>query len=77
VAEPVESPTGETMNQSHRDKCLACERGSDETPLIALEYRGSSLRICPQHLPLLIHDPAQLIGKLEGAEDLRPSDFHD
>ena len=58
-------------------KCIACGKGTDEAPLIALEYRGSSLWICPQHLPVLIHDPAQLVGKLPGAETLKPSDIHD
>ncbi|MEE9219594.1 MAG: hypothetical protein V3U98_11070 [Acidobacteriota bacterium] len=57
--------------------CLACQRGSDETPLIALQYRQSRLWICPQHLPVLIHDPTQLIGKLPGAEKLRPADHRD
>jgi hypothetical protein len=49
----------------------------DTTPLIALTYRGGSYWICPQHLPILIHDPARLSGRLPGAEDLRPADQHD
>lgn len=57
--------------------CLLCERDSDVTPLLTLEYRGSTIRICPQHLPVLIHDPARLVGILAGAEELRPSDVHD
>ena len=57
--------------------CLACQRSKDATPLIPLDYRDSRVWICPQHLPLLIHDPAQLIGKLPGAEHLRPADHHD
>ncbi len=57
--------------------CIACGRGSDDVPLITLEYRGRSFVICPQHLPVLIHDPGQLVGRLEGAEDLRPADHHD
>ncbi len=57
--------------------CLACGRGSDETPLVSLEYKGSTLRICPQHLPVLIHDPHQLIGRLPGAEKLTPADHED
>jgi hypothetical protein len=57
--------------------CLLCARDSDATPLITLEYRGLALRICPQHLPVLIHDPSQLIGVLPGAEKLQPSDVHD
>ena len=57
--------------------CLACQRGDQETPLVSLHYRGTSYWICPQHLPLLIHDPAKLIGTLPGAENLKPSDIHD
>ncbi|MGD8868477.1 MAG: hypothetical protein PVI01_12640 [Gemmatimonadales bacterium] len=58
-------------------ECLACGRNAGQTPLITLEYRGDLLYICPQHLPVLIHDPARLIGKLPGAEDLEPADIHD
>ncbi|MFO0927498.1 MAG: hypothetical protein U0736_10730 [Gemmataceae bacterium] len=57
--------------------CLACGRGEDETPLILLAYRGDALWICPQHLPVLIHDPARLVGTLPGAENLRPAEHHD
>jgi len=58
-------------------ECVACGRGAEETPLIPLEYRGAALWICPQHLPVLIHEPAQLAGRLPGAERLRPADHHD
>ena len=64
-------------DDSKKPRCLACDRESDATPLVKLEYRARPYWICPQHLPLLIHDPAQLIGKLEGAENLAPSDYHD
>jgi hypothetical protein len=58
-------------------RCLACGRGPDETPLITLTFRDQELAICPQHLPVLIHDPQQLVGKLPGAEHLAPADHHD
>lgn len=58
-------------------RCLACQRGDDETPLVRLQYRGDSQWICPQHLPILIHDPGRLVGLLPGAERLRPADHHD
>ena len=64
------------MNDENANRCLACERDSDVTPLIPLEYRGERLWICPQHLPLLIHDPGRLVGRLAGAEHLRPADHH-
>lgn len=57
--------------------CLLCERDSNATPLITLEYRGTSFRICPQHLPVLIHDPVRLAGILPGAEEMQPSEIHD
>ena len=58
-------------------QCVACGRGSDETPLLAFEYRGGTRWICAQHLPLLIHDPAKLADRLPGAEGLSPADHHD
>ena len=57
--------------------CVLCERTSDATPLLTLEYQRSSFCICPQHLPVLIHDPGRLAGILPGAETLQPSDIHD
>jgi hypothetical protein len=40
-------------------------------------YWGAAHWICPQHLPLLIHDPARLAGKIEGAERMEPAEHHD
>lgn len=57
--------------------CLACDRGEDQVPLLTLAYRGGEIHICPQHLPLLIHDPARLVGRLAGAEQLTPAEHHD
>lgn len=57
--------------------CIVCERDSTTTPLIAMEYRGSDIRICPQHLPIIIHNPSELIGLLPGAENLEPSKHQD
>lgn len=58
-------------------KCIFCERTSAATPLLTLEYRGGDFRICAQHLPVLIHNPQELIGMLPGAETLEPSAHHD
>ena len=59
------------------NRCLVCERDVDQTPLIQIAYRDSGFSICPQHLPVLIHDPGQLVGKLPGAEGFKPADIHD
>lgn len=65
------------MDTSNAKQCLVCGRGPDVTPVLALEYRGTTVWICPQHLPVLIHEPAQLVGKLAGAEQLQPADHKD
>ena len=57
--------------------CLVCQKDSDNVPLIQLAYRGETLWICPQHLPILIHKPEQLADILPGAENLERTDHHD
>ena len=57
--------------------CIFCERDSGQVPLLTLSFQSNEIRICTQHLPVLIHDPAQLVGKLAGAEDLSPADHSD
>jgi hypothetical protein len=64
-------------NDEPGGRCLACERTARETPLLRLDYRGGVYWICPQHLPVLIHDPARLTGMLPGAEGLQPAEHHD
>ncbi len=58
-------------------KCLACRRSPEEVPLLQLAYLDGVYWICPQHLPLLIHDPARLVGMLPGADTLSPAEHHD
>jgi hypothetical protein len=54
-------------------KCVVCDKTANDVPLIALEYRGTALWICPQDMPALIHKPESLAGRLPGAEDLKPA----
>jgi len=58
-------------------QCLVCERTQEQIPLIALTYQNRTFYICPQHLPVLIHNPQMLIGKLPGAEGMTPAEHHD
>ncbi|UCG53051.1 MAG: hypothetical protein JSW58_05720 [Candidatus Latescibacterota bacterium] len=62
------------MANEEKKVCLSCEKNSHQTPLVRLDYRDTTIWICPQHLPILIHDPAKLVGKLPGAENLSPAD---
>lgn len=66
----------EPMNDS-TPHCLVCENGSDRVPLISMQYRGGTIHICPQHLPIIIHDPSQLVGLVPGAENFQASSHHD
>jgi hypothetical protein len=61
---------------NHISKCIHCERDSHEVPLVALRFQNSEAWICPQHLPILIHKPQVLAGKLPGVENLAPEE-HD
>lgn len=53
-------------------KCVACGRSSHEVPLLLIESQGQRYYICPQDLPVLIHQPDRLAGKLPGVEELTP-----
>jgi hypothetical protein len=57
-------------------KCIQCERTSEQVPLIKLEYKGSEYSICPEHLPILIHQPAKLAGKLPQAGEWHSGEDH-
>jgi len=58
------------------EKCIYCERNSDEVVLMLLRYQNNTCWICPQHLPILIHKPEQLADKLPGAAGFGTPDSH-
>ncbi len=47
-------------------KCIYCDRTNQQVPLISLVYQEAAYWICPEHLPIMIHKPQQLVGKLPG-----------
>jgi hypothetical protein len=53
--------------------CLNCGKTEQEIPLLQMHYQGADVYICPQCLPILIHKPANLAGKLPGLENIQPS----
>ncbi len=57
--------------------CVACERSQEQIPLISLQFQNTTFYICPQHLPVLIHNPQMLAGKLPGAEGMTPAEHND
>lgn len=52
--------------------CAHCQRTKDEVPILTVHFQDSVWGICPEHLPILIHKPHKLQGKLPGAEKLTP-----
>ena len=59
-----------------KNECMVCHKTSEAIPLLALEYRQERYYICPEHFPILIHQPGRLVGVLPGAENLQPHE-HD
>jgi hypothetical protein len=57
-----------------KPQCMVCGQSNQEIPLLTLTYQDNEYWICPQHFPILIHKPEQLIGILPGAEKLAPHD---
>ena len=51
--------------------CLFWKRNEDEVPLVQLDFKGNGYWICPQHIPVLIHDPTKLTGMLPDAENMQ------
>ena len=60
-----------------KPNCLVCGITSDEIPLVTLNYQGSDLYICPEHLPILIHQPAKLADHLPALKNARGAQGHE
>lgn len=54
--------------------CINCERSDDKTALLQLVYQNEVKHICPQCLPVLIHKPHLLAGKLPDMEIIPPAE---
>ncbi len=58
------------MENTSEKVCLFCKRDEEKVPLVTLSYQHTNYWICPQHIPMLIHNPDQLQGMLPGAENM-------
>ena len=58
------------MDNTNDKACVFCQRNDSQVPFVQLIYQEKSYWICPQHIPILIHDPGKLAGMLPGAEDM-------
>lgn len=58
--------------ENHNEKeCIFCKKDDTQVPLVQLSFRDNSYWICPQHIPILIHEPSKLAGMLPGAENMQ------
>ncbi len=64
------------MTNTTTYQCLNCDRPETAVPLVSIRYAGSSGWVCSQCMPVLIHNPEQMAGKLAGAEDIPAADHH-
>ncbi len=56
--------------------CLNCGSSEMERPLLTLRFQEKNVYICPQCMPILIHQPQELAEKLPGIKPWGPAD-HD
>jgi len=59
------------MEKQSEKKCIVCDISKEEVPVTKFEYKNSEFYICPQHIPVLIHDPQKLVGLIPDAENLK------
>jgi hypothetical protein len=64
------------MTEINKQTCLHCNRDNTQVPLLDFNYKDTQFWICTEHLPILLHRPEELTGKLPDAENLRGVD-HD
>ena len=57
------------MTDQNTLQCLNCDTPETQIPLLNLRYDGKEGWICSQCIPVLIHKPHELAGKLKGAEE--------
>lgn len=55
-------------------KCIICDVSSQEMPLIQFVFRDAVYHICSQHVPVLIHNSAQLADLLPGMKEVEDPD---
>ncbi len=52
-------------------ECIICKSSAHETPVTKFYHKDTHFYICSQHIPILIHNPQELVGLLDGADKLQ------
>lgn len=56
---------------SDKKTCIVCKKSSMEMPVTKFYHKNSSFYICSQHIPVLIHNPQELVGLIDDADTLQ------
>ena len=57
--------------------CFNCGSSEQERPLLTLKFQGKEVYLCPQCMPIMIHEPYQLVDKLPRFTPPTSSSPHD
>ena len=60
-------------NSVESGTCVNCERNDSEIPLLQFRFQDEQRWVCTGCLPTLLHKPANLAGRLPGAENIKPA----
>jgi hypothetical protein len=58
--------------------CVNCGKSEAEVPILKMRFQEAEIMLCSSCFPILLHRPDQLVGRLKGAEVIKPvSHSHD
>ena len=57
-------------------RCLNCDKTDQDAPILNVRFKNQDVRICTSCLPVLIHRPQKLAGRLAGIESVEPADHY-
>ena len=63
------------MTKNNSRTCVHCGQVDSQVPLILFYYQDQERHICTEHLPVLIHTPTKLTGKLPDMDKINPVDL--
>ena len=55
---------------SNTKACIVCKKSSFEVPVTKFYHKETDFYICSKHIPILIHKPEELVGLLDGDDEL-------
>jgi hypothetical protein len=56
---------------SETKTCIVCKKSSMEMPVTKFYHKNTSFYICSQHIPVLIHNPQELVGLIDDADTIQ------